>query len=245
MTTPDSQLLDRPVWASLSTTHQPISVGDALARRYAPEINRFASARDDSTAALDTLTACVQPGEQIYLLQVPRIVIPEGLRAVRLGQVVQLVAHAPVAPPEEAPHRIVALGEDDTAEMLALVALTEPGPFLSRTQRMGQFFGIRIGGRLAAMAGERFRFPGHTEVSGVCTHPDFRGHGFAKQLSRHVAARIAARGDIAFLHAWKHNTGAIALYQALGFHWRTDAHVALLERGPHDTRGPLATLTPR
>ncbi|MET1025014.1 MAG: GNAT family N-acetyltransferase [Pseudoxanthomonas sp.] len=230
MNTPHAELLDHPAWASLSTVHLPLSVGNALARRYAPDINRFASACDDSAAALEALAACVQPGEQVYVLQVPPIAIPEGLRAARVGQVVQLVARTPLAPPEEGTHRIVALGEADTAQMQALVALTEPGPFLARTQRMGQFFGIRVDGRLAAMAGERFRFPGHTEVSGVCTHPDFRGHGFAKQLSRHVAANIAARGETAFLHAWTHNTGAIALYEALGFHWRTDANVALLER---------------
>ncbi len=222
--------LDRPVWASLSTAHAPLSVGDALARRYAPDINRFASACDDSVAALDALAALVQPSAQVYVLQVPEIVIPDGLVAVKLAEGVQLAADAPVAPPEDGPHRIVALGDADAAEMLALATLTEPGPFLSRTHRMGRFVGIRIDGRLAAMAGERMRFPGHTEVSGVCTHPDFPGHGFAKQLSRHVAAAIAARGDTAFLHAWKHNTGAIALYEALGFQWRTDVRVAVLER---------------
>lgn len=222
--------LDRPVWASLSTAHAPLSVGDALARRYTPDINRFASACDDSAAALDALTALVQPSAQVYVLQVPEIVIPDGLVAAKLAEGVQLVAHAPVAPPEAGPHRIVALGDTDAAEMLALATLTEPGPFLPRTHRMGSFFGIRVDGRLAAMAGERMRFPGHTEVSGVCTHPDFRGHGFARQLSRHVAAAIAARGEIAFLHAWKHNTGAIALYEALGFQWRTDVRVAILER---------------
>jgi predicted GNAT family acetyltransferase len=230
MSTPPSLLLDRPVWSSLTTAHVALSVGDHLARRYAPQVNRFASACDDSAAALDALTALVQPAEQVYLLQVPPIVVPQGLVAVKLAEGVQLVAHAPVAAPDDEAQRIVALGDGDAAEMLALATLTEPGPFLPLTHRLGRFVGIRVDGRLAAMAGERFRFPGHTEVSGVCTHPDFRGRGFARRLSRHVAAAIAARGDTAFLHAWKHNTGAIALYQALGFRWRTDVRVAVLER---------------
>lgn len=152
-----------------------------------------------------------------------------------------MVAHSPVTPPDEGRAGIVRLGEPDAAEMLALATLTEPGPFLRHTHRMGSFFGIRVGGRLAAMAGERFRFPGCTEVSGVCTHPDFRGHGFARRLSRHVAAAIAARGETAFLHAWKSNVAAISLYETLGFQWRCEVNVAVVER---ESGGKYAGPTP-
>lgn len=222
--------LDRPVWASLTTTHARLSVGDDMARRYELEVNRFASARDDSDAALRALASLVSGSDQVFVLQAPPIQVPAGLTAIKLAKGVQMVAHDPVAPPPEGSKNIVALGEPDAAEMLALATLTEPGPFLRQTHRMGNFFGIRVDGRLAAMAGERFRFPGYTEVSGVCTHPDFRGHGFAKRLSRHVAAAISARGETAFLHAWKSNVAAIALYESLGFRWRCDVNVAVLER---------------
>lgn len=227
------KMLDRPVWSSLSTAHAGLSVGDELARRYRSDINRFASACDDSDVALEALARLVPSSEQVFILQVPDIAVPAGLTAVKRAQGVQLVAQAPVAPPADGVADIIALGESDAAEMLALATLTEPGPFLARTHRMGSFFGIRIDGRLAAMAGERFRFPGYTEVSGVCTHPDFRGRGLARRLSRHVAATIAARGDTAFLHAWKSNAPAIALYESLGFQWRCDVNVAVLKRiGP-------------
>lgn len=125
---------------------------------------------------------------------------------------------------------IVTLTRDDASEMLALATLTEPGPFRSRTHEMGHFRGVRIGGRLAAMAGERMRFPGFTEVSAVCTHPDFRGRGLARRLSKVVSAAIQARGETPFLHAWKNNHSAIALYETLGFRWRCDVNVAVLER---------------
>jgi predicted GNAT family acetyltransferase len=95
---------------------------------------------------------------------------------------------------------------------------------------MGTFIGVREQGQLAAMAGERFRMPGFTEVSGVCTHPGHRGRGLAKRLSAAVAASIQARGDQPFLHAWKTNTAAIALYESLGFVLRAEVNVALLER---------------
>ena len=224
-----TNLLDRPVWSSLCTAHAELSLGGDLARRYKPDVNRFASARDDSEAALQALARLVQPSDPVFILQVPDIRIPSDLIAIKQATGVQMIAEAPVAPPDEATD-IVALSDRDAAEMLALATLTEPGPFLRHTHRMGRFFGIRIDGRLAAMAGERFHFPGYTEVSGVCTHPDFRGRGLARRLSRHVAAGIAARGEAAFLHAWKSNEAAIALYRALGFRWRRDVNVAVLER---------------
>lgn len=227
-------LLDRPVWSSLSTAHVDLSLGDELARRYAPDINRFASARDDSEAALQALARLVQPPDPVFILQVPQICVPSGLTALKSAQGVQMVAHAPVAPPGDGANAIVALSDRDAAEMVALATLTEPGPFLRHTHRMGRFFGIRVDGRLAAMAGERFRFAGYTEVSGVCTHPDFRGRGLARRLSQHVAAAIAARGETAFLHAWKSNLAAIALYQTLGFQWRCDVNVAVVGRATED-----------
>lgn len=221
--------LDRPIWSSLATAHKALSLGDERARRYLPEVNLFASACDDSDEALAGLAGLIDAGEQVYQLQVPPIAVPPGLAAVKQAWGVQMVALQPLAGGADESD-IAVLGDDDAAEMLALAQLTRPGPFLAHTHRMGRFVGIRIDGRLAAMAGERFRFPGWTEVSGVCTHPDFRGRGLARRLSRHVAAHIAARGDTAFLHAWRDNTAAIRLYEQLGFAWRTDVHVTVLAR---------------
>lgn len=59
--------------------------------------------------------------------------------------------------------------------------------------------------------------PGYVEVSGVCTHPDARGRGLARLLSRYVAGRIAAAGDRPYLHAFATNTPAIRLYESIGF----------------------------
>ena len=222
--------LDRPVWMSLSTSHSALSLGDDLARRYAREVNLFASARDDTMPALTALADLVQPGERVFVLQVPQITVPPALVAVKEAKGVQMLA-ARGAPALAGQEDIVKLTVADAPEMLVLAGLTEPGPFLRRTHTMGAFIGIRSGGRLAAMAGERFRFPGYTEVSGVCTHPDFRGRGLARRLSAAVAAAIEARGERPFLHAWKTNRAAIALYESLGFEIRDEVNVAVLERG--------------
>ena len=221
-------VLDRIVWESLTTYHAPLSQGSALARRFLRDVNLFASARDDSPAALAELAALVQPGEQVFLAQVPPVVIPPGLTEVKSALGVQMLA---TRVPDAVPRTDIAVLTDaDAPDMLALAKLTEPGPFLERTNRMGRFVGIRVDGRLAAMAGERMRVPGYTELSGVCTHPDFRGRGFARRLSTVVVSDIAARGDCAFLHAWKSNHTAIALYEQLGFQFRADVNISVLTR---------------
>ncbi len=125
----------------------------------------------------------------------------------------------------------VQLGGADVPDMIALAQLTKPGPFLPRTHELGQFIGIREQGRLVAMAGERIRLNGYSEVSGVCTHPDYRGRGLARLLSILVSRRIAARGQTPFLHAFASNTSAIRLYESIGYVTRTMVSVTFLRRG--------------
>lgn len=221
--------LDRPVWSSLTTTHLGLSEGDATARRYVRDVNLFASARDDGPEALRRLSAMVRPGDQIFILQAPPIAVPKDLSVAKEARCVQMVDTG-AALPRDGVHDIVPLGEADAADMFELATLTEPGPYLARTHVMGDFFGVRVAGRLVAMAGERMRFPGHTEVSGVCTHPDHRGRNLARRLSARVMESIRGRGETPFLHAWTTNTAAIRLYESLGFEHRCEVHVAVLAK---------------
>lgn len=230
MSTPTSHPFDRPAWASL--VHAPhLAEGGDLAKRYRRDVNLFASTGEDGdSACLAALADLVAEGESVFVLQAQPIPVPPGLQALRRALGVQMLAARAVAP-EPGAEEIVELGTDaDAPAMLALAQLTEPGPFLARTHAMGRFVGIRSEGTLVAMAGERMRFEGGTEVSGVCVHPAFRGRGYARRLSSVVAHAIQQRGDTPFLHAWTTNTGAIALYQSLGFEIRTQVHVAVLGR---------------
>ncbi|MDQ3269335.1 MAG: GNAT family N-acetyltransferase [Pseudomonadota bacterium] len=220
--------LDRPVWATL--VHSPhLSEGGDLAKRFRRDVNQFASARDDSAAGLAALAGLIDDDQPVFLLQVPAICVPEGLVPLRMAHGVQMLATRAIEQ-EAGEDVVVDLTDADAPEMRTLAQWTEPGPFLQRTHTMGRFVGIRIGGRLAAMAGERMRFPGFTEVSGVCTHPDFRGRGLAKRLSSIVAYGVQQRGEQAFLHAWTTNEAAIALYERLGFRSRSQVQVAVLQR---------------
>ena len=101
--------------------------------------------------------------------------------------------------------------------MLALATLTKPGPFAIRTHELGDFIGIKRSGKLAAMAGERLRAPGYTEVSAVCTDPDHIGHRYATGLMVEIMRRILARGERPFLHVRSQNQRAIELYHRLGY----------------------------
>jgi ribosomal protein S18 acetylase RimI-like enzyme len=126
--------------------------------------------------------------------------------------------------------KLVELGDDDSAEMLELTALTKPGPFGPRTHELGYYVGIRDNGKLVAMAGERLKVPGYTEVSAVCTHPDHLGKGYAAALMSEVMRAIRDRGETPFLHVRADNARAIAIYQRLGFRISWEGHFAVLRR---------------
>ena len=113
--------------------------------------------------------------------------------------------------------------------MLELVAETEPGPFLNRTIELGDYLGIRRDGALVAMAGERLRFDGWTEISGVCTIPTHRGRGLASGLVGALIAGIERRSQRAFLHVLSTNTSAIRVYEQLGFRIRRSATITVIK----------------
>jgi predicted GNAT family acetyltransferase/DNA-binding transcriptional ArsR family regulator len=218
--------LDRPIWHALTGRLRPASTGTERARRMRPEIGPFAACVDDATESLADLAALVATHGPTILLQADASPLPPGCRVEMTAVGVQML----LSNPEKlaVSGDVVALGDADAAEMLALAQLTQPGPFAARTHTLGRFWGVRVDGRLAAMAGERFQPDGLVEVSGVCTHPDFRGRGLAARLVSKVAADISARGEDPFLHTFASNAGAIRVYESLGFTIRREMTVTVL-----------------
>ena len=221
--------LDRPVWSALTSRWSPLAQRSGGALRLAPDYGPFAASADLTTPSLQELAAFELGGAGLDLVETAPVEPPAGMSVGRQAPVVQMMARQ-VTPP--APDfQVVALTDADAAEMLALAQLTQPGPFAARTHRLGAFIGVKHAGRLVAMAGERMNPAGFTEVSGVCTHPDHRGRGYAGALMRLVARGILDRGETPFLHVYETNTGAIALYRKLGFEVRRTLVLTVLQRG--------------
>lgn len=212
------EALDNPAWHSLTGFHAHLAQGTGAARRYRPSVSPFVGLRDvtDPQAWAD-LAALVGPGQEVPIAG-GADEVPDGwVRGWTLPGV-QMVGTDRLAgvPDDES----TVLGADDVPDMLDLTARTKPGPFAPETYLMGTYRGIRRDGRLVAMAGERLRPGGATEVSAVCTDEAVRGQGFASRLVLAVAHGIQARGELPILHAAGSNEGAIRLYRSLGFEIR-------------------------
>src|SRR5262249_24905859 len=109
------------------------------------------------------------------------------------------------------------------------IEIAKPGPFRSRTPELGQYFGIRVDGRLVAMAGGRLGPLGYTEINAVCTHPHYRGRGNARAPLKKLVRSALQPGDVPFLHVEKHNRAA-SLYEKLGFSVRQTIHLVGLRK---------------
>ena len=219
--------LDRPVWSALTTRQAALALGDARAVRLDPAYGPFAAAADASPGSLCALAALITDDHPtLALIQAEPTPAPPGTIITLLGVLHQMIATRLTPLACSAP--IVPLTEADAPDMLALATLTEPGPFAARTHQLGDFVGVKQDGRLVAMAGERMQPDGFTELSAVCTHPEHRGRGYAGALITEVTRRILARGETAFLHVYPGNTGAIALYETLGFTLRRPIGLTLL-----------------
>lgn len=224
-----SHMLDRPVWNALSSRHAGLAEGGDLAKRYAPDIHPFAASRDESPESLAALAEIAASGETLIFLQADEFVLPPpGFAVTMTAFAVQMIAEQDMAKVED--ERIEKLGEADAADMLELAILTKPGPFTMKAQALGDFWGIKENGRLIAMAGERLKLDGLTELSGVATHPDFQGKGLGRLMTLYAAGKIFAKGEQPFLHTYATNTLAIRLYESIGFKLRTRMNVAVIER---------------
>jgi GNAT superfamily N-acetyltransferase len=208
--------LDRPAWHALRGPQAALTTGKDAVRRLDPRYGPFACAPDaglDSLAALGALLC--GPDDAIAVFEPEAWPAPLGARVAMAMDCVQMICTNLPAPPDA---DTVLLGEDDAPAMRTLAAAAAPGPWSAWTHRYGDFFGIRRGADLLAMAGERLRpAPGLTELSGVATAEAARGQGLGEQVVRAAVHNLAARGDTAFLHCRTDNMGAIRLYERLGF----------------------------
>jgi ribosomal protein S18 acetylase RimI-like enzyme len=226
--------LDNLTWTALTTRQAEFSESFGNARRFIPEVSPLGALEDPTREGYESLGRLVGAGGTIRLfLDTPYeaqagwtllngSVMPEMVyEGVGLRPADSLFGSAQGRrgrlSSNEADPEIVELGSADSAEMIELTKLTRPGPFGKRTHELGTYLGIRHDGKLVAMAGERLKIPGYTEVSAVCTHPEYTGRGYARIMMTEVMRRILDRGETPFLHVREDNGRAIKLYQKLGF----------------------------
>lgn len=212
-------LLDNPAWSALTTAQANFALGTDRAKRYKPEVLPFVGLAPE--AGIPQLDPFIDPGESFYIIgRLPQLPAHWSLELEL--PCAQLMAPEDVGALPSVNEEVVMLREDDKEEMYRLINAVQPGYYHPDTRRLGTYFGIRKEGKLVAMAGERMRMTGFSEVSAVATLPGYTGRGYAQQLMTQICQRLAATGFKPYLHVAKANTRALRLYAHLGFEHRRD-----------------------
>lgn len=219
--------LDNPVWSSLSGDHAKFARRVGNAARYPADVAPFVAIATNDAQAAQEASDLVAPGELACFVGLAPP-LSSHWRVEQSVPIAQMVCRARlnvVDGPE-----VVELSQAHVPDMLALTALVYPHYFRPNTIAMGRYLGIYDGNVLAAMAGERMRFDGHQEISAVCTHPNYVGRGYARRLIAMLTRDILDGARLPFLHFSHENVRAKALYERLGFVFRTDIPLLVATR---------------
>lgn len=217
---------DNPVWSSLTTLHRDLAIAHGDLLRYPADVAPFLAIEKPGPLAAGSLDALVGDGT-VFLIGIDAQV-PDGWQLTPLGVIAQMICEAPLEVPAGPP--IEQLGTSHEDAIRALAALVYPHYFRHRTAVLGVYHGVLGPDRLDAMIGERMGWPGHREISAVCTHPACVGRGLARRLLAHASNQIFARGDTPLLHVSPANTRAVQLYEQNGYRHTRDLVFSELRR---------------
>lgn len=226
-------LLDNPIWNALATLQEQFAEVSGEARKFPHQVTTLASFSEPSPESVDSLAELLEPGETVGLFLLGPVPLPSQLKSVRELQLLQMMhenSSSTTRPSTSSQPPVIELGATDVPQMISLAKLTEPGPFGPRTRELGTYLGIFHHQQLVAMAGERLKVPGYTEISAVCTHPEHTGKGYATALVRELVSRIRARDECPILHVRQDNHRAADVYKRLGFAERITFHLMVVCR---------------
>ena len=205
--------LDNPAWYALTEKHQQFAIGSNEIKKYKRHVAPWVGYISDNENILQQIDLFIEPEEGVYIFdKMPAL--PHNYILETELICLKMLCTAPVNTQKTntSIHK-----EEDAAAIETLINMVQPGYYNPGTCLMGEYYGIRENGLLVALAGERMRMNGLTEISGVVTHPNYTGRGYAQQLVAHVTNKNLAAGIIAFLHVDAANTRAIKIYEHLGY----------------------------
>jgi ribosomal protein S18 acetylase RimI-like enzyme len=223
------EILYNPVFHALSTGDSHFAQGTNTVKYFDSEVSPFVGFPDDYTKGFEELHALLPEGRRILYA------IPDTIGAHKGWEIKAQISGTQFLYPQntepQQPAFVPApLNTSHVDEMIALTALTKPGPFDQRTIEFGHYHGIFADGKLVAMTGQRLHPEPFTEISAVCTHPDYLGRGYAAALLQHQLQIILSQGKQPFLHVRGDNERAIALYERLGFKQNNSMHFYFMKR---------------
>jgi len=224
-----SEVLNNPVWHALNSGNSHLGEGNDMVKYFNADVSPFIALRDATPDNFSELYQMLPNGRISFFATPVMLTIPPPWNVIACVHGLQLVHNGTVLK-DECAHTTVALSTKHCAEMVALAKLTNPGPFNMRTIEFGYYQGIFNNDKLVAMAGQRMHAFNYAEISAVCTHPDYAGKGYARQLLTKQINRVLATSDTPFLHVKHDNKRAVDLYQSLGFSVRSDMYFYILKK---------------
>jgi ribosomal protein S18 acetylase RimI-like enzyme len=212
-------VLDNPAFNALNTGNKNLANGTAHIKFFDGAVSSFVGFNENTDANFEQLATLLPPDRTAIIVSPQPLDIPSPWKLIFHADGYQMVYKGGVKPVNES--TLVVLTDDHIPQMLALTQLTNPGPFAQRTIDFGHYRGIFDGDQLVAMAGQRMNPLPYAEISAVCTHPNYLGRGYAKQLLQQQINRIITEGNIPFLHTRCDNERAVKIYESMGFETRT------------------------
>lgn len=207
--------LDNPAWWALTGVQQPFATGASYVKRYQRGILPFAAYDHTSPQSIVELDNWLQRGEVFFLIgALPAL--PAHWTLLKELPCAQMILQSDIALLENKVS-LTALTASHSIELFNLIQLVQPGYYEPDTHQLGNYYGIFQEDKLVAVAGERMRMEQLTEISAICTHPDYTGRKYAQHLITHLCNTNLSAGNIPFLHVLQTNQRAIWLYEYLGF----------------------------
>lgn len=222
-------VLINPVWEALSSRQSQFNRGSQSLKYFPQEVSPFIGLKNWDAEDLFDLENHVPTNRSFSVMIAKEVTIPHSFEIIFSILLYQMVC-TNLIPFSNSNIAIENLGNKDIPQMLALTELTKPGPFYQRTIDFGHYIGIFDKDELIAMAGERLRMNGFSEISAICTKPEYLGRGYASLLLSKASDRTIQEGNTPFLHVRTDNVRAIQVYQKLGFTINADVYFAIIKK---------------